>query len=308
MAGPHVPGPLGIRPAAHFGQPNTFTLGTGLATPGPLNGARAVTAAAADDDLSDIENDLQRAAQQLVNDFAQRMGPGAFTNLSRADIASGLRARVDNPSIIRQGPTQFCGPGSFVFSIASDDPVRYVRFAIELYEHGQSSLGNLHVVPDDEVLRSSPPSSTIAPVDWMVLGSLRDSENWFFDIGTGADIIRNGTNPHEVAGWFRQAGYTKVVDEANLVFSKDINNANQATEFFRQGYKVVLYLRMGAFNPGEGGTHFVVLTSEIQFLGNNVEFTIFTWGRGHYHLPQPGNTLTTQQFLDNYLGYVAAKL
>lgn len=308
MAGPHVPGPLGVRPGAPIGQPSTFTLGTGFATPGPLTGARAAKATAADDDLSDIENEAQRSAQELVNEFAQRMGPGAFTNLSRADIASGLRARVDNPSVIQQGPTQFCGPGSFVFSIASDDPVRYVRFAIELFEQGQSNLGKLHVAPDDEVRRSSPPSSRIAPVDWMVLGSLRDSENWFFDIETGESIIRNGTNPHEIAGWFRQAGYTKVVDEANTVFSKDLNNANQATQLFRDGYKVVLYLRMGAFDPTESGTHFVVLTSEIQFLGNNVEFTIFTWGKGHYHLPQPGNTLTVQQFLDNYLGFVAAKL
>src|SRR5690348_1638400 len=123
MAGPHVPGPLGVRSGPHFGLPNTFTLGTGLAMPGPLNGASLGKKVAADDDLSDIENDLQRAAQELVNDFAQRMGPGAFINLSRADIASGLRARVDNPTIIQQGPTQFCGPGSFIVSIATDDPV-----------------------------------------------------------------------------------------------------------------------------------------------------------------------------------------
>lgn len=307
MAGPHVPGPLGLRPSTRIGAPTTFTLGTGFATPGPLGGRRAA-AVAEEEGLGGIDNELKRAARELIDDFERRIGPGAFTSLARSDIARGLRARVDNPSVIQQGPTQFCGPGSFIFSIASDDPVRYVRFAIELFEQGQANLGNLHVAPDDEVLHSSPPSRQIEPVDWMVLGSIRDSANWFFDIETGDSIIRNGTNPHEVAEWFREAGYTRVVDEANTVFSKDFTNADQASRYFQQGYKVVLYLRMGAFSPTQSGTHFVVLTSPIQFLANNVELDIFTWGEGHFHLPQAGQTLTLQRFLDNYLGYIAAKL
>ena len=236
------------------------------------------------------------------------MGPGAFTSLARGDVASGLLVRIENPSVIQQGPTQFCGPGSFIFSIATDDPVRYVQFAIDLFEQGQANLGKLHVKPDNEVLHSSSPSRQVEPVDWMVLGSLRDSENWFFDIETGESIVRNGTNPHEIAKWFQAAGYTKVVDDSNLVFSKDVNDANQATQLFKDGYKVVLFLGMGAFDPTESGKHFVVLTSPIQILADQVELDIFTWGTGHYHLPQQGRTLPLKQFLDNFLGFVAAKL
>jgi hypothetical protein len=309
MAGPHVPGPLGIRPSSRIGPPTTFTLGTGFATPGPLGLRRLLGPVTAEAETSGgIEDDLKRAARELVDDFARRIGPGAFSSLARGDIADGLRARIDNPSVIQQGPTQFCGPGSFIFSVASDDPVRYVRFAIDLYEQGQATLGNMHVQPDNDVLHSAPPSGQIAPVDWMVLGSVRDSENWFFDIKTGESIVRNGTNPHEIADWFREAGYTQVVDEANTVFSKDFNNADQASRLLQQGYKVVLYLRMGAFTPGEGGTHFVALTSPINVLNNLVDFDIFTWGEGHFHLPEAGQTLPLQRFLDNYLGFIAAKL
>lgn len=306
MAGPRIPGPSGLR-TPHFGQPNTFTLGTGLALPGPLSGSQAVKAVD-DDELGGIEDAAKRAARELVEEFAKRIGPGAFDALARSDIARGLLARIKNPSVIQQGPTQFCGPGSFIFSVASDDPFRYAQFAIELYENGQAMLGKLHVQPDDEVLHSSPPKSTIEPVDWMVLGSIRDSENWFFDIETGEDIKRNGTNPHEVAAWFRKAGYTKVFDESNLLFNKDEQNAREASNYFEQGYKVVLYLGMGAFFPKGDGTHFVALTSPIRLAAADVSFDIFTWGEGHHHLPQAGSTLTLKRFLDNYYGYIAAKL
>ena len=57
----------------------------------------------------------------------------------------------------------------------------------------------------------------------------------------------------------------------------------------------------------ELGKHFFTFLAH-PFAFNNVEFDIFTWGEGHFHLPQTGRTLTVQRFLDNYLGFIAAKL
>lgn len=305
MAGSRLPGSLGIDPRLlRLGYPVTYTLGTGFAVPlptnmGPLPGGI--------EGVASLEDYVHEYAKALVRDFAERIGPGAFNLLDRRQVAAGLMARIDDPSVIQQGPTQFCGPGSFIFALASDDPLRYARFAIELYETGKATLGKLLVEPDEEVLHSTPPSTEIEPVDWMVLGSIRDSENWFFDIETGESIIRNGTNPHEVAKWFRQAGYSKVVEEVNTVFSKDMANARMASDLFEQGYKVILYLGFGIFSPGGSGTHFVALTSRINLIPTNVIFDVFTWGKGHFKVPQSG-TLTLQKFLDDYYGFIAAKL
>jgi hypothetical protein len=304
MAGRRQPGSLGLPgTTAHFRAPATYTLGTGLSIPGTTNGA---STPGGDDGPNWLETFDHAMARDLVHDFGERLGPGAFTALDRRTVVEGLLERINNPGLIKQGPTQFCGPGSFIFSIATDEPLEYARFAIDLFEYGKGSLKKLHVEPDEEVLASHPPSHGVAQVDWMVLASLRDSENWFFDVETGQSIIRSGTNPHEIAGWFRQAGYTKVVDEANLVFSKDEANAEQASTYFENGYKVVLFVGMGAFDPSRGGKHFVALTSKIN-LHPTVSLDIFTWGEGRYHLPQSG-TLSLKQFLDNYYGYIAAKL
>lgn len=307
MAGSRLPGSLGLdRRIRRVGFPSTYTLGTGLAVPLPTDMGPA-PAGAEEQDGGALEDYLHRHAKALVRDFAMRIGPGAFSLLARRDIAAGLMARIDDPSVIQQGPTQFCGPGSFIFSLASDDPLRYVRFAIELYETGKSALGGLDIEPDDEVVRSAPPSPEIEPVDWMVLASIRDSENWFFDVETGASIVRAGTNPHEIAGWFREAGYTKVVEEVNTVFSKDLANAQMASNLYDEGYKVVLYLGMGVFSPGQGGTHFVGLTSPISLVPTNVFFDVFTWGEGRRHVPKTG-VLTLPNFLKDYYGFIAAKL
>lgn len=308
MAGSRLPGPTALdQHVRRFGYPATYTLGSGFARPLPTDMGPPPGGVVEEAAVGGIEDYLHEQAKSLVRDFAERIGPGAFSLLDRRQVAAGLLARIDDPSVIQQGPTQFCGPGSFIFALASDDPLRYVRFAIELYEMGKASLGKLLIEPDDEVVHSSPPSAEIEPVDWMVLASVRDWENWFFDVNTGESIVRAGTNPHEVAKWFRQAGYSNVVEDVNTVFKKDLANARTASDFFEQGYKVVIYLGFGIFEPGGSGTHFVVLTSRINLVPSNVFFDVFTWGEGHHHVPKSG-VLTLPNFLKDYYGYIAAKL
>lgn len=307
MAGSRLPGPTALdQRVRRFGFPVTYTLGTGFATPLPVE-MGPIPGRAEEEAGGGLEDYLHQHAKALVRDFAERIGPGAFTMLDRRQVANGLLARIEDPSVIQQGPTQFCGPGSFIFSIASDDPLRYVRFAIDLYETGEGTLGKLHVEPDLEVVHSSPPSTEIDPADWLVLASLRDSENLFFDVNTGESIVRAGTNPHEIAKWFRQAGYTDVVEDVNTLFKKDLSNAINASNFFEKGYKVVIYLGFGIFSPGGSGTHFVVLTSRMNLVPSNVFFDVFTWGEGHFRVPKQG-ILTLPKFLDDYYGFIAAKM
>ena len=120
-----------------------------------------------------------------MQEFARRIGPGAFDALSRGDIAEGLIERIKDPGLLNQAQANTCGPATFLFSVASDDPVMFARFGTDLFEQGQANIGKLHVEPDAEVVHAPPLAPQITEVDWMLMASLRDSENWFFDFGTG---------------------------------------------------------------------------------------------------------------------------
>jgi hypothetical protein len=46
--------------------------------------------------------------------------------------------------------------------------------------------------------------------DWIILASIRDSENWLFDVESDKDQWASGTSLGEIEDWFKEAGYTDV--------------------------------------------------------------------------------------------------
>ena len=89
-------------------------------------------------------------AKDLVNNFAARTGTGVWLHIDRADLAQGLRARIDNPDLINQGQASLCGPADFFHDLAIDDPVTYARAAIELYETGATNVGTQKIRPSHD--------------------------------------------------------------------------------------------------------------------------------------------------------------
>ena len=90
-------------------------------------------------------------AKDLVNNFAARTGTGVWLHIDRADLAQGLRARIDNPDLINQEQASLCGPADFFHDQASDDPVTYARAAIELYETGATNVGTQKIRPSHDL-------------------------------------------------------------------------------------------------------------------------------------------------------------
>ena len=60
--------------------------------------------------------------------------------------------------------------------------------------------------------------------DWMILGSIRDAENFFFDYeGKPEEDVSAITMPGEVIEWLEAASaWTDVRDETNLFFAKGL--------------------------------------------------------------------------------------
>jgi hypothetical protein len=255
-------------------------------------------------------------AANLACDFLRRLGRGQWPHLDRDEVGVGMLMRIAYPSSLDQNKSSLCGPAAMLYNMLLDRPWGYARFATDLYEKGAANLVNLSIRPKGDILHYSPPSWKIAPVDWLTLASIRDSENWFLDYDTADAELAGATTPMEMVWWFDRAGYSDMKEDANFVrHQRDTDNMDEASRLFSAGYRVCLLIddqMIKTEHQAESGSavlkdrHWVVLRSTIDRSGGNVKMTIYTWGDGHRQVPQSG-VLPLDDCLMNYYGYVAAK-
>jgi hypothetical protein len=258
---------------------------------------------------------VQDQARAVVQAFAARVGGGVFIHIARADVANGLLVRVEHPDRISQGDSSLCGPAALIFNLASRDPVAYVRFVIGLYENGTATLNRLRVSPGSD-LRGYDVKARLDPADWIPLASLRDSENWFFDYQAVDNAFAGITLPSHLESWFKKIGFSEVINDTNLVLTKDQKNIEEAARLYGEDFWVCLLVngQMLASNSQAARSltpdHWIVLTSDVKFSSGNISLTVFTWGArgGHYPIPvKSAKPLPVSDFLANYYGYVAAR-
>jgi hypothetical protein len=270
-------------------------------------------------------------AANRVYYFLSRVGRGRWPNLDRDEVGVGILMRLAYPHVVRQGGSSLCGPAAFIYNEVQDRPGDYVGLAIDLYEQGVARLRGLLITPDAAVRQYSP--STIDPIDWLTMASLRDSENFFFTYDTEDRELAGATTPSAIASWFSRAGYSDVRSDANLVRQSDTDNMDEASRLLSAGYRVCLLINdemldppkpapasawPGAFqeraeaeaNRGSDiglDRHWVVMRSPIDRSGGNVAMTVYQRGNRNTKIPPSGTTLRLLTFLVNYFGYVAAK-
>lgn len=173
-------------------------------------------------------------------------------------------------------------------------------------------MGRLLIEPGKDIRNYLPPVSAIAPIDWMTMASIRDSENWFLDYDNADKEFAGITMPGELAQWFRLAGYSDVREETNLYFRKGAGTVDDTNKLFNQGYRICVFINAQMLEATEQtetsrhADHWVVLRSPIARSGDNVSLKVFTWGQGEYQIPQRGD-LSVHDFLNNFYGYVAGK-
>jgi hypothetical protein len=274
-----------------------------------------------------LPTDKHVFAANMTCDFLKRKGRSYFSRLERDEIGLGMLMRLAYPGLLKQGDASVCGPAALLFSVLSDNPVQYARYAIDLYEKGKGNIGRILVEPSKDVRSHLPPSTAlIHAVDWMTMASLRDSENYFMGFDSLETEIGNLkipgessktqlagiTLPGELAHWFRLSGYSDVREETNLVSNKGTRTVDGANALFAKGYRMVLLIGAQMLESKEQtdgsrvANHWVVQRSLINTSGGSVSAKVFTWGQGEYNIPQ-GAELSVADFLKNFYGYVAAK-
>jgi hypothetical protein len=255
-------------------------------------------------------------ALQMIDDFETSERPSAWKQIrDRGGFASQLRERVNDPFSISQGSSGTCGPATLVFNMLRAEPVNYVTLATSLFNFGGATLRKWQLRPDKE-LRDSACPSDIAEADWIVLASIRDSENWFFDfLPSTRAATAAGTTLSEIEDWFYKTGYTDV--KRNQIYVNIQHNTKpnlkESLDLYNKNYQVVWFICAScidseipdSINPN----HVVVLAGDFTPPMNDtaqISIPIFTWGK-KMNLPRSGG-LNYGQFLDQYYGYVAGKL
>jgi hypothetical protein len=121
--------------------------------------------------------------------------------LSRPTVVNELRDLIRDPAVMRQNPTDLCGPYSILMEFARRNPVRFVRGAAELLRSGvfTTSSGRKIVAADD--LRERPiPEGDLVGAEWLYAATMRDSENVIDDVDDG-EGIEGITWPFEIEEW-----------------------------------------------------------------------------------------------------------
>ena len=253
----------------------------------------------------------ERYAAEIICGFLKRMGTGYFPKLDRDRVGIDLLFRIGNPEIMNQDTAGLCGPVAFLYGLASNSPRTYAQYAVDLYEKGNARIGDIFVAPSTSCRTYSPPCS-MSPADWLAAASLRDSDNWWFDVDDVKVGFSAGSTISEIEKWFVQSGYSDVESKGNMVSGLDPSDINDLNRYQGEGRRVVLRVNskmLYAKTQNETtyrGNHVVVLRSPIARTPHGVQLTVFTWAQGEYKIPQ-GGALSEKDFLGNLYGYVAGK-
>jgi hypothetical protein len=265
---------------------------------------------------------MQRTVENSRGCFVTSQGE--FSQLHRATIAAELAERVMDPTKINQGNVDVCVPAALAYDIAKTRPEDYVKAVTELFDNGQTTLGKWKLTPNEDLKRYAlPKDAEIGEADWIIMASVRDSENWFFDYSSVK--AAGGTTNREYKDMLSKAGFTDIQDDNNDSVHEDADNLKKADELYSKNYQVALRIDAAALRSSLSfagkSNHRVVLASNIRTtfsaLSSPVSMDVFTWG-GKETLPHPGLLadderscrvvpMTLEQFLNYYYGYTAAK-
>lgn len=270
-------------------------------------------------------------AVRAIQEFSERTGALKFV-VSRSDMAARLTELFNDPDSVNQSSLSACGPAAILRCVLHRDPKLVVDFGIDLVEKGKGEWGSRTVEPCkdlrnqsyDKLFRDYNYKGLWCPVaDWVMLSSLRDDENFWFDYeGTPDDKFSGITSAGEMEEWLEDTGlYESISDETNMYFTKNKKHLSGLTVDNETDNILLInaHIMKQVFRVGGDGdpkktpkksddiflsafpNHYVVLLKKPVIDQKNVKLSVWSWG-GTYDLNVP---ITT--FESNYYGAVIGK-
>jgi hypothetical protein len=250
------------------------------------------------------DSDNQLSAQSALDAFAQSAHAGVWPHLNKDEILQEMQARLADPFSVNQGHQPFCGPASVLFELIRKFPKRYVDMCRSLYETGKFQAFHRPIETSISLRQASKDIENLGPADWMLLATLRESENLIFPVEPNApEIVRNiagMTKSWEMMGWVREIlGYDHT-DYLHTWVLRDLTALRKAQAVIDQG-GVAFGLITAEGLLGDTPPKVMVPNHWVTLVGNtdiqkgtfwrhdsgHVSFDIFTWAkRVHVEAPE----------------------
>jgi hypothetical protein len=214
-----------------------------------------------------------------------------------------------------QGKFGLCLPAAFYYIVITNHADGFVSFANALYGGGIGFLGNLKVDPDADLRYADYAAiqGRVGPqmppqADWMLMCSIRDSENWFIDFeGDVTEETAAETYLSEINEWFNKTGwYTAVFKLDPSLADLKALNADGSNVMVVLLFKVKMLVGDFEWTKGMDDHHGIVVRSKfnIDETVKRVSFNYWTWAS-----PPRDTEMSLDTFKDNVIAYsVVTKL
>ncbi|MBD2483753.1 hypothetical protein [Planktothrix sp. FACHB-1365] len=237
-----------------------------------------------------VNSDPLTIAETAIIEFERSKVPGVWTGLNKQQIIAEIRSRLLNPFNINQGSQPFCGPAAIIFELARKHPAAYIQLCRNLFQIGGFHTHTNRWIPSPVYLQQSQVNVKISQVDWMVLSTLRESENLIFSVDPNApQLLRNLagiTKPWEIGGWTQEIlGYQTIHYHYAYLFGdlEAIQKANQIVKSGGVAFGLINDFGLLLNKPPVFSypSHWVALLDQlnIDYNRNMIEFNLFTWGQ-----------------------------
>jgi hypothetical protein len=230
----------------------------------------------------------QVIARNLVEDaieqFKQNNKAGIWKHIQKQALIDDVVKTTTSPLNVNQAGTPLCGPAAIVYELASKFPRNYVELCQELFENGKFQARTMEVVPSN-LLVNSPVKNGVSISDWMLMATLRDTENEIFHVEACSNVFVMGfTTPAEMKGWtFELLGYTHA-DYAPLYFFGEFDALRKAKRVIQSGGVAFLMINSVLLTGGELKVSHPDHWVSIDAIGpisstDNVKLTCYSWGK-----------------------------
>src|SRR5262249_4822554 len=150
------------------------------------------------------------------------------------------------------------------YTLARHKPTLYAQTVADLYKTGQALLPGPggHKLETSRRLQIAEYTQYFGIIadgnrpeaDWILLSSIRNSENWFniywgtAGLGTlGAGWVNAITLPLTLENWLRDFGYTKTIIRSSATMNEDLSALLEASNLFGNNWRVFLLLNTNVF-------------------------------------------------------------
>lgn len=229
-----------------------------------------------------------------------------------------------------QKRSSLCGPAAYFYCLLKDRPDLYQKAVKQLWETGKVKIYKLEI---DAKAANKPQNffdeqgdQRISGLDWITLGSLRNSENLIWDYDNLTKGIAAMTTPGDMERWLRNSG-AKNLQNFITISGNNLEQLAKINKYAKQGYRVLQLVSspniFGGATTQSYKSHWIVWESplvsqstglsidENSKLTDLVDLKLFTWGwvgkLTQYRNGQNTRAISLEKFLDASFGAIVYK-